>query len=442
MACVCGKNRFMKPTLIIFGRYPVPGKVKTRLAAGLGPAGAAEVQRLLTERTIAVALKARRRKAFRIEFHTTGGSSRQWKRWLKKFPLCFRPQAEGDLGQRINQAIQTVFEQSGGPVVLVGSDTADLHPEHIQAAFDGLEQHPAVIGPSTDGGYFMIGLQRPVDIFSEIAWSTSRVLAQTRQRLKNLGLLHILLAPATDVDTVDVARTMLPSLSGRPYISVIIPALNEEATIEKAIESARSQDTEIIVADGGSRDRTAALARARGVQVVAGPQGRARQMNLAAARARGQVLLFLHADTCLPPGFVEQVFEALMDPEVILGAFTFRTDAGNWAMKFIEKAANLRSKLGLPYGDQAFFLPRTDFFRLGRFARVTLAEDLLFAKKAGSRGRLVHLPAAAVTSARRWRKKGLVKTTLANCLVAAACLAGICPDRLTKLYFQRNRSIP
>jgi len=421
------------PTLIIFGRYPVPGKVKTRLAGALGPAGAAELQRLLTERTIHVALQARRKTAFRIEVHGDGGTPDKWRRWLKRFPLVFRPQAEGDLGQRIRRAMETAWKQNRGPVVLAGTDAADLGPEQIVAAFRGLASAPVVLGPSTDGGYFLVGLAGPADIFSQIAWSTSEVLAQTTARLKKLGLSHILLAPATDVDTPDVARTMLPALAGRPYVSVVIPALNEEAVIEGAIESALCPDTEIIVADGGSRDRTAALALSRGAKVVSCPPGRAGQMNLAAAGARGQVLVFLHADTRLPPNFVQEVFEALMDPEVILGSFSFRTDLGGRVMGIIEKAANMRSKLGLPYGDQAFFLRRADFFRLGRFPEVGLAEDLLLARRAGAAGRLVHLEAAAVTSGRRWQTAGPGKTTLVNFLVAGACLAGVHPDRLAGL---------
>ena len=431
----------MQNTLIIFSRYPVPGKVKTRLTEYLGPAGAAELQRFLTERTIRIALEARRKAAFNIEVHGAGGSRKKWRRWLGKYPLVFRKQVAGDLGLRMQKAIEIAFGQNSGPVVLVGSDIADLQPKHLETAFANLRSYHVVLGPSTDGGYFLVGLQRPKDIFSDIAWSRPNVLHQSLGKTARLGLSHALIKPATDIDTPDQVNALFPHMTAKPYLSVIIPAIDEQAEITATIENVRCADSEIIVADGGSRDRTRFLAAEAGAQVVDCRRGRARQMNMAAARARGRVLLFLHADTRLPPGFLDEIFETLMDPGVILGAFRFKTDfPSSFLMGFIEKAANLRSRfLQLPYGDQAFFMRRPDFFRLGGFPEVALAEDLSLARKATKAGRIGLAPSAAITSARRWQNLGLFRTTLINYLVAAACMAGVNPDRLAKLYYRGNK---
>ncbi|GAB6904390.1 Glycosyltransferase, group 2 family protein [Desulfosarcina cetonica] len=426
------------PTLIIFGRYPVPGKTKTRLIPALGPAGAADLQRRLTERTVAAARQLARRMGVRLVFCHADGDAAHLQRWLGGKDLQYTPQANGDLGRRMATAIQDAFQGGAARVVLVGTDIPAMSATILKNAFAGLAHHDLVLGPSRDGGYWLVGLTRPLNLFDGIAWSTPDVLSATLKWAEQAGIQPFLLEPLADLDTpadldppVNLERIKPP----KPYLSVIIPTLNEERQIGRTLESAAAADTETIVCDGGSTDATVAIARRLGARIVHGPIGRARQQNRGAAAAGGEVLLFLHADTRLPQDPVAHIFDTLMDRRVVLGAFRFATDLSSPVMRWISFWTNQRAgRLKLPYGDQGLFLRRRDFFRVGGFPQVPIAEDLYLVRRMARRGRIAMAPAAAITSARRWQRLGPLRTTLVNTLIATGCLAGMRPQRLASLY--------
>jgi rSAM/selenodomain-associated transferase 2 len=218
-------------------------------------------------------------------------------------------------------------------------------------------------------------------------------------------------------------------------LSVVIPALNEAANIETAIKSARCDDSEIIVVDGGSKDRTAACAQAAGARVIPSPTGRAFQQNRGARKADGKVLLFLHADSRLPDNYCMHLFETLMDSRNVAGAFQFKTDLSNWSMRLIEKAARIRSTwFQMPYGDQGIFLRKDLFDRIGGFTPVPIAEDLFLVRRLARMGRIGLAPAPIVTSGRRWRTIGVWRATLINYLIAGGCLIRVPPRYLAPLY--------
>jgi hypothetical protein len=159
------------------------------------------------------------------------------------------------------------------------------------------------------------------------------------------------------------------------------------------------------------------------------------QQNAGAAAARGTILLFLHADTILPKDYVDQVFETLMDRRVALGAFRFRTNLDQKLMKAIEFATNIRSRtLGLPYGDQALFVRKTRFQAVAGFPDMPIAEDLVFVRLVSKLGRIAVTPAHAVTSGRRWKKLGVLRTTLINQFILAGLALRISPNTLARLY--------
>jgi hypothetical protein len=424
--------------LILFGRYPVPGKTKTRLIPVLGPLGAAELQRQWTERALAVFTRAY---LAPVDGVFSGGTLHQMRRWMGKGAVHLRAQSEGDLGRRMQRAMSHAFEQGCRQVVLAGTDIPDLTPAHLLQAFRALADHDVVLGPSLDGGYWLVGSRLPVAIFDSIAWGTDGVLAQTLARITAQGLSVALLAPLKDIDTPQDLQAWQPDGSWkRPYLSVVIPALNEEKHLARTIPHAQTPDMEVIVADGGSHDQTVALARQAGATVVHCPQGRARQQNQGAQAARGQVLLFLHADTRLPPDFGAQMFDLLLDPTVVLGAFHFKTDGAHWAMPWIEWAANARSRwLKMPYGDQALFMRKARFDQIGGFPDVPIAEDLFLARRMRHLGRVALAPGRAVTSGRRWRGLGIVRTTVINFGIAAGCLIGMDPKKLAPLYHKDKR---
>ena len=423
----------LREHLILFGRYPRPGRTKTRLIPVLGPAGAAFLQRKLAERTVAAAKGCVRRTGARLVFHHDGGSKNQMIAWLGSRDVDYVHQAGGDLGHRMFAAIETAFGRGAHRVVLVGTDIPGVTAAILEHAFDQLRRNEVVLGPSTDGGYWLVGMNRLENLFTEIPWSTPAVLESTLAMAKSKKMHVHLLEPLTDLD--EPADLDQIGYNAGAYLSVIIPTLNEERHLPATLAGALSADTQIIVSDGGSTDRTRTLARTCGAHVVKGPRGRAGQLNRGAAAATGDVLLFLHADTRLPENYVDHIFETLMNRQVVLGAFRFQTDAATPARRWIAFWTNLRaSLLQLPYGDQGLFLARRVFEGVGGFPPTPIAEDLYLVRRLARRGRIALAPAAAVTSGRRWRQLGPLRTTLINTIIAGGCLAGIDPGRLAPLY--------
>jgi len=172
---------------------------------------------------------------------------------------------------------------------------------------------------------------------------------------------------------------------------------------------------------------------------MASSRGRASQMNAGARIARGETLLFLHADTRLPPGFAGEVRRTLDLPGIAAGAFSLRIDGPGWGMRWVERAANWRSRiLQLPYGDQGFFLKAELFRSLGGFPELPLMEDLEMARRVRRRGRIAISPLAVVTSGRRWERVGVVRATLLNQLFLLAYLAGMPPRRIAQWYYRQS----
>ncbi len=421
--------------LILFGRYPVPGRTKTRLIPSIGPAGAADLQRRLTLKSLATALQAGL-PASCVEFCYTDGAACQVKQWLGRSGIGLRRQFGENLGTRMRNAFQAALDRTSRPVVLVGTDIPAMTAGHLKTAFQALTRHDLVLGPSRDGGYWLIGMNRPVDVFQGIPWSRPDVLARTLSQARRIGLTATQLDPLDDIDTAaDLAAWQPDGRWRKPYLTVVIPTLDEAGTIAAAIDRLRGPDCEIIVVDGGSRDDTVKLARSAGATVITAPKGRALQQNTAARQASGRVLLFVHADTALPRDYAAQVFETLMPSSVAAGAFRFKTDFDHWSMRLIEKTVRIRSTLfQMPYGDQALFMSKKNFERIGGFPLVPIAEDLYLVKRLARLGRIAQARAAAVTSARRWRTLGLWRTTLINYLIAGGCLLGIDPRHLAPLY--------
>jgi rSAM/selenodomain-associated transferase 2/rSAM/selenodomain-associated transferase 1 len=426
--------------LIIFGRYPVPGLTKTRLIPALGPAGAADLQRRLTENILETVRMFARPREIEVEICFAGDSKQKMRRWLGSGAILSR-QVPGNLGERMQAAFLDAFQRGADRVVLLGTDIPQLRTDHLEQAFDALTENDLVIGPSTDGGYWLIGLNHPVDVFEGIKWSIDSVFGQTLALAKEQELRVKTLSSLNDIDTAEDLKQVLPEWAGKgPYVSVVIPALNEAVNIEATIKSAMHEDAEIIVVDGGSIDNTVEIVSSAGVRVLTGPQGRAVQQNLGAKIATGRVLLFLHADTLLPTGYVNHIFEILMDRKTVAGAFRFKTDLDHPSMKLIELMTNIRSRyLKLPYGDQGLFILKSVFESVGSFPEVPIAEDLFLIRRLSKYGRIRIAPAHALTSARRWQTLGLFRTTLINYIILIGCWLGVSPGALASMYRYTNK---
>ena len=222
-------------------------------------------------------------------------------------------------------------------------------------------------------------------------------------------------------------------------ISIIIPVLNEAEIIQPTLNLLQQySQVEIIVVDGGSQDNTVALAVQTGVKVISVHQNRAAQMNAGANIARGDILLFLHADTRLPSNFVELAIETLKPNNVVAGAFELAIDGEDLSLRLIELLVKVRSHLfSLPYGDQAIFISKKAFVDSGGFADLPIMEDFEFIKRIGKG--IAIAPATVTTSGRRWQKLGVWKTTLINQAIIAGYYLGISPTKLSNFYRNRGK---
>jgi rSAM/selenodomain-associated transferase 2 len=218
-------------------------------------------------------------------------------------------------------------------------------------------------------------------------------------------------------------------------VSVVIPVLNEERCLVETLRSVRAERPhQIIVADGGSSDATPAVVSEADLFLEA-PRGRAAQMNAGAARATGDVLLFLHADCTLEPGALADAERLLHEGRVIAGCYTMTVQADGLLYRSIDACATARVRLtGLVYGDQGLFLRRRDFERLGGFPPLRLMEDVFFSRTLRRQGRIVVSRRRVFVSPRRWQRAGLVRQTLRNWTLTALAAAGVHPDRLAALY--------
>jgi rSAM/selenodomain-associated transferase 2 len=220
-------------------------------------------------------------------------------------------------------------------------------------------------------------------------------------------------------------------------LSVTVPMLNEERAIAATLEAIRvgAPGGEIIVVDGGSSDRSVEIARSRCDRLIEGRRGRARQMNAGAIVASGDALAFVHADTIVSLTFARDIEVALVDPRVAGGRFDLVFDIHHFVFNLLATMINLRSRMmRSATGDQAIFVRREVFDRLGGYAEIDLCEDVDFVRRMRRIGRVSCLRSRVITSARRWRCGGIVRTILRMWLIKTLFLAGVSPVWLKRHY--------
>ena len=190
----------MKEKLIVFTRYPEPGKTKTRLIPVLGKEGAAKLHKQMTEGTISQAKQLKKTRQLSVEVYFTGGSQELMQAWLGN-DIFYQTQVTGDLGIKMAAAFEISFNFGVEKVVLIGTDCPGLNADLIAKAFNELDGQDLVLGPALDGGYYLIGLRRVVpEIFMGINWGTAEVLAQSVAIARNLNLAIAYLSPLADID--------------------------------------------------------------------------------------------------------------------------------------------------------------------------------------------------------------------------------------------------
>jgi rSAM/selenodomain-associated transferase 2 len=220
-------------------------------------------------------------------------------------------------------------------------------------------------------------------------------------------------------------------------LDVVVPMLNEAHDIVATLRALRlgAPDAQIIVVDGGSTDQSVAIARPLCHTVIAISASRARQMNAGAAVAHGDAIVFVHADTQVPSNFAAAIDKALANPSVVGGRFDIELDDRAPGYRMVGAMISLRSRLmRSATGDQAIFVRREVFDRLGGFAEIAICEDVDFARRLRRAGRIACLRTRVITSARRWRRYGVIRTILRMWAIKSLFLLGVSPAWLKRHY--------
>lgn len=228
-----------------------------------------------------------------------------------------------------------------------------------------------------------------------------------------------------------------------PEISIVIPVANEAVALPQCLQRVERDSAEIVVVDGGSEDETRRIAEAAGCRVISlAERHRARQMNLGAAQARGRILLFLHADTWLPPGALEQVRRAVDERGALGGGFARRYRALSLTLALTCRLAGLRNRLfGWHLGDQALFVRRDIFQQLGGYRDLPIFEDLDFSRRLRRLGRTATLTPPVSSSARRFAARGPLRTTWNDLHLTQKYLLGADPNDLCQAPSPRLKTL-
>lgn len=450
-------------SVVVMTRAARPGQTKTRLQPLLGAAGCARLQHALITHTVATVANA----APTLVYVAVDPPDAlpEVAELVGAATGVFTQEGE-HLGVRMSAAIAHAARIRPGPVVLIGTDVPHLRAEHIVDAARLLEHgHDVVFGPALDGGYYLIALTRPTpDVFGidPALWGGAGVLDASVAAARDAGLRIGFLPPLRDLDTAEDGRALadddtVPAeirsiligsattahtqLADRPLervlaVSIIVPVLNEAAIIDAALARLRRDfgDCELLVVDGGSSDATAQLASTHAPVLSTGP-GRAVQMNEGARHAGGDVLWFVHADTAIDPSAVAQLRAALADPDIVGGGLSLRFDRRTSALDYLARVSTLRARrLHHVFGDQAMFVRREVFERLGGFAPLPLMEDFEFSRRLHRAGRMVVLPATSTASSRRFTRHGTVRMIAFMQYLKLLFLAGASPERIRLRY--------
>ncbi len=421
--------------LAIFAKYPIPGDVKTRLAADIGDDAACALYRSCVEKILSTGREWAANSPHQIRLYATDEQYDRWHNWLGENITC-RTQTGSDLGSRMHNALCEGLEEGFDRAICVGTDVPGLSTRILNHADEKLITGDAVVGPARDGGYYLIGIKQPApQLFDNIAWSTSDVLSTTEAQARASGISMSRVSVLNDIDTT------ADLWGGAGAVSVVIPTLNEAEDIARTVRKALQLGPhEVIVADGGSSDRTVDNAKTAGARVVSSRCGRGTQLNAGAEAATGTTLLFLHADCCPPALSLWYIGQVLQESDVVGGAFELKLDRTTPWLRVVEMTANWRSYLwGKPYGDQGVFVRKDVFEQIGGFPDWPLMEDVELARRLRQAGTIQIIPRPVIASARKWEKGGILRTYLIMKLTQWGYYLGASPESLSRFYERGTR---
>lgn len=445
-----------KNALIVFTREPEAGVTKTRMMPAYTPEQCAEMHECFTE-DIEAELERADADIFVACTQSGEGVPQKLKRIFGESFAAGRAFAQegAELGERMRNALSYALGLGYDKAVLIGTDIPEVDSEMIDDAFAKLDVCDAVLGPTADGGYWLIGMK---DVLSEAfevkAYGAGSVLGETEEALQRAGRRVGRAETLCDIDEpCDLAelrkKMALDPGSGlwgsrtaafiakSSKLSIIIPVYNESGAVGSLMDQLEPYrgEAEILFVDGGSTDGTPAIIADR-FKVISCGKGRGRQLNEGALAASGDILLFLHCDSELPPGFIEELRScAAKSP---YGCFGVSFRSRNLFMLTNRLVSNHRAKRrGLPFGDQGVFMYRDTFFAAGMYPDTPVMEDYELARRLKRKGyRPVMAKRRIVTSDRRYGKgtASILKTEARMWWLRRLYRLGADPEKLRSGY--------
>ena len=377
---------------VIFTREPVPGHTKTRLMPYYSAEQCAGLHKCFLK-DLAHEMK---RSGFDIIVAYTGGEPAFLRKAFGK-NARFIMQRGDDLGQKMENAFADAFDMGYKRVVLTGTDIPELKADTINAAFDMIDLNDIVLGPTADGGYYLIGMSSlRHEAFDVKLYGVATVFEETVRSIREAGLSVGLADKYSDIDDRDDIADLMNRLRQDRHaagkhtrdflrenmkISVIIPVFNEEETVKAMIDQLKPfrDELEIVFVDGHSTDGTVEMIGDE-FRVFSCEKSRGRQLNAGAMASCGDVLFFLHCDSVLPKDFVNEIKRCMMKKPY--GCFGVKFDSHNFFMLTNRVISNHRAAIrGIPFGDQGIFIDRKLFFNQGMFQDIPLMEDYEFSLK-------------------------------------------------------------
>jgi rSAM/selenodomain-associated transferase 2/rSAM/selenodomain-associated transferase 1 len=377
----------MKKAIIIFTRIPIPGKTKTRMMPYLTPIECSHLHQCF--------LKDIKRECEKVSAdifvsYTPENGKESLVSILGEDKMYF-PQIGTNLGEKMYQSFQYILKKGYKACVLIGTDVPEIRAVHIKKAFSTLEDKEVVFGPTTDGGYYLVGMKIPrIEVFHKQSYGHEHVMKEVSRHLRNQEITVGYIPKLSDMDVPEDLRNYRERIRINPRlqqtktgrylirtskISIIIPTYNEETTIVKMQNQLRKlkDKCEIIFVDGGSTDQTLRLISPE-FRVLHSQKGRQNQMNMGAKASTGDILFFLHCDSELPEDPLSQIRYVMKDYRV--GCFGIAFHSRNFFLLMCRIISNHRVKdRKVIFGDQGIFIDRNLFFEIGMFPNLPIMED-------------------------------------------------------------------
>lgn len=421
-------NRIKSNALIVFTREPEPGKTKTRLMPYYSPDQCADLHRCMLKD---ISREMRKADADIIVVYTCGDISKESEEpeilhRIMGGSTSFISQRGEGIGERMQNAIGDVLALGYEKAVLIGTDIPELEAGSVDTAFSMLDDFDVVMGPTEDGGYYLIGMKAiHPEAFNVKTYGVATVFEETCAFLESAGLSVGKIKAYADLDVpedltgfrrrmkTDIHLRRMHTgrfLADNTRLSVIVPVYNEAAEIGRLIRQLKPyrNECEIIIVDGGSTDNTIELLskgagtsllsidecgkiadeaelqdpdiRAGKIMLLRTDKGRAIQMNAGANVSTGDILFFLHCDSILPDHFISEIRRVTASHD--WGCFGIQFQSRNFFMHTNRIISNHRALMRrLPFGDQGIFIERDLFLRTGMFPEIALMEDYEFSMR-------------------------------------------------------------